>query len=215
MNGVRIHGSIDLLGADTEIHNFELETLTNDTADMSVGALYFNKNLARARYIESITGSPVIRSIAHMDDVVLLQSDINLKASLSDINSLRSISVVNNTTNNLLFGQPVCMVSGNTIDAGNASDINKKDIVGFVTDTILGNGGVGTIYSFGNIIGTIAQWGMVVDGGLIPNTKYFLDINSGKMTSVVPSGNNQYLCMLGTAISETIFSIKIEKTIAL
>ena len=208
VRGVRVHGGLNLDGPDTEIRNLELEHLLSDPVNPGVGSIWFNVTLNKISYVEALDSSnnSIIRRVS---------SDTDIATILLLINAVTQTAVVNNTTNNLLFGQPVYNVDGASVELAAANDISKKEVIGLVIDTILANGGKGSIKLFGKITGSEAQWGMVVDGGLIPNSKYFLDVITGKLRSTVPDGSGHYLCPIGRALNTTDFVIKIEQPIAL
>jgi hypothetical protein len=205
---MRVHGGFGLRGTDTEIHNLELEHLSVDPSVPDVGLIWYNVVLGKISYVEALDGlgNPIIRRVS---------SDSDVSAIIAKIVESSQSPVVNSTTNNLLFGHPVYGISGTEVELACANDINKKEVIGLVTDTILANGGGGKLQLFGKITGSEAQWGMVVDGGLVPNTKYFLDAVAGKLKSTVPVGTGLYLCPIGRALSTTEFVIKIEQPIAL
>ena len=101
-------------------------------------------------------------------------------------------------------------------DFADASNTNKKKVIGLVSDNIvLSNRGSGHLLTAGLLTGTIEQWEFVTGmvGGLVPDTKYFLDITPGKMTMSPPTDDGQYICLLGTAVTQTIFMIRIERSI--
>lgn len=200
---------MNLQGSDTEIHNFELEHLSVDPANPTLGGTWFNTELNRISYNEGTPITPSIRRLLHDGDLDVL-------------NANTYANVVNNTTNNLLLGQPVYMVSDNgnsviVVAPANANNENHKDVIGFVTDTILANGGSGKIILFGRITGTTAQWDFITNtiGGLIPNTNYFLDIISGQLSNTIPVDSGNFCCLVGRALSATDLVIKIERPIKL
>ena len=138
-----------------------------------------------------------------------------VNAAIQNLSNTTQAIVVNNNADNLLFGQPVYSVMNSSVGLASAAYSYQKDVIGFVVDTILANGGTGLVKLFGILTGTPAQWGMVVPGGLVPNTQYFLDINSGQMITTIPTGDGQHCCPLGKALSITNFAIKIERAITL
>ena len=133
--------------------------------------------------------------------------------------NLAAVQTVSNATpNNFIFGQAVYYTSPTTVDLGIATDPLKKNIMGLInSSTISGNGGSGTILTFGEITGTVEQWSLVTEevNGLTPDAEYFLDISSGKITSAAPLTIALYLCPIGIAVTNTTLIIKIENPILL
>lgn len=158
-------------------------------------------------------------------DLSTLQTEINIieQAELAELADNPShITVVNNTNNNILFGQPVYIVSDNgnlaVVALADATDILKKDVIGVISDTvILANGGTGKVALYGKITGTAQQWAVVTNtvNGLVANTKYFLDIVTGILSPTIPVSDGQYCCLVGKSLSTTDFVIKIEQPIKL
>ena len=200
--GIRVHGGFNLRGSDTEIHGLELEELATDPTSANIGGTWINTSLNQVSYVDTNNS---IRRIA---------SDV-------DINNLLSISqaiVVNNTTSEFIFGQPLYGVIGAQADLAVATDATKKDVLGLVFDPIINNNGnSGKIAVLGKITGTTEQWDLVTGqtGGLTPNAKYFLDVIAGNITASPPFDTAKYLCPVGQALSATIMSVKIGQTILL
>ena len=231
-NGVRIHGSINLQGGDTEIRNLELEQVTVDPLNENLGTVWFNESLNRVSYNETTGDTPIVRRVAHDSDISNLSTQIATTATelttalttssnaaiLQATTAINEETVINNTENTLLFGQPVYMEIGGSVFPADATNIDRKTVVGLVcSDTIPANGGIGQIKLLGKLSGTSTQWSMVTNvvGGLLPDSRYFLDIYSGRITNVMPTGDGQYCCIIGYALSNTDFVIKIERPIAL
>jgi hypothetical protein len=130
----------------------------------------------------------------------------------------QTTTIINNTTNNFIFGQPVYSLEGYSVDLAVATNIDKKDLIGIISsDSILSGGGLGNILFSGKLTGTTQQWDAVTSmiGGLVPNKKYFLDINTGLLTINVPTDIGQFICQVGRAISTTELIIKIEQPITI
>jgi len=227
-DGIKIHGAINLKGSDTEVRNFELEQRLMDPNNEHLFKLWYNAALSRVSYNELAGYFPVIRRLLHDGDLNVISNQINDNAtsiinattvSISEaISSVLRNTVLNNTNNNLLFGQPVYLLADGSVGPASANDIVEKNVLGFVSNnTILSNGGSGEITLHGRIVGTVEQWAMVTDTftELIPNTNYFLSVNSGKITTSPLVSNSQYCCLLGRSISTTEFIVKVDRTITL
>jgi len=211
---VIVHGGIELLGEDTEVQNLNLEKLPTDPHDRRMGNVWINEADKRIAYVENEANPELIRKLIHDGDLAALKETIDLKDNRLDT----YLTVKNITTNDMMFGQPV--YSLNNLEAGfaNANDINKKKVIGLVSDNIIeSNGTSGCVLTSGLLTGTIAQWEYVTGmiGGLVPDTKYFLDTVSGKLTLYPPTDSGQFICLLGSALTTTIFLIRIERPITI
>jgi hypothetical protein len=136
----------------------------------------------------------------------------------TQLNTTPQATIINNTTNNFIFGQPVYSLAGASVDLAVATNIDKKDLIGIISsNSILSGGGLGNILFSGKLTGTTQQWDAVTSmvGGLVPNKKYFLDINTGLLTINVPTDIGQFICQVGRAISTTELIIKIEQPITI
>ena len=146
-----------------------------------------------------------------------IQAAVNEAIATSILNSSLQEIVLNSTVNPIIFGQPVYCVLGNTIDVAVATDIVKKDVMGLVISPTIGAGLTGDIITFGELVGTVTQWGAVTGevNGLTPDAEYFLDVTAGKITSTAPMSTAAYLCSIGTARTNTALSINISQPIQL
>jgi len=200
MVGIKIHGSMNLRGSDTEIQNLEIEEIAGDPINPGIGSIWINTLLNKLSYVELVNGTQVIKRVA----------------SVTDINS--QTTIINNTTNNFIFGQPIYNLSNGSFDLAVATNIDKKDVIGIISsDFILSGGGSGNAIFSGRLTGTIQQWEIVTSmvGGLVPNKKYFLDTNTGLLTINAPTDIGQFICQIGRAISTTELIIKIEQPITI
>lgn len=213
MTGVKIHGGMQLQGTDTAVKNFELEHLVNDPTELESGSLWLNTTHSKVSYAETNSGGII--------DVRRLATDLDL----DKIDALTHTAVINNTANNLIFGQPVYGVSELSIGAKKAvtvslaasNDIYKKNVLGFVVDDNIPPGNYSKIMLSGRLVGTIQQWEFITNevGGLIPNKKYFLDSVPGKLTTKSPNESGYFSCCVGIALSSTDLIIKIDRPIAI
>ena len=226
--GIRVHGGIELQGPDTEISNLEIQQISGDPVGENVDTLWVNTVLNRVSYNETVGDSPIVRRIAHDGDIATLSTQIitvaqNISSATevaitAAIQAVAQNTVINNTTNNLLFGTPIYFLTDGSIAPAIANNNLSCLVRGFVSsNVILANGGSGQITLVGNISGNASQWGMITNllGGLIPGSNYFLDIYTGRITITPPTNSGQYLCMLGYASTPTDFVIKIERPILL
>lgn len=159
--------------------------------------------------------------IDKLDNTSDLNKPVSIAQAAINQNKLDKEKIIvtrNNLSNDdLVFANAVYAVSNIEVDKANAKFDNKKIVLGLVIDEIaLSQGGACNIQTSGIIEGTFAQWeavtGMV--GGLVINSKYFLDTVSGKLTPYAPS-DAIALCPVGKAISSTELSINIETVINL
>jgi len=214
--GIKIHGGIDLLGQDAEIENLELEELATDPTIPNAGRLWLNSSDLRVKYAEGTNqdeNNTVIREVANTDDLAALATVMT-----NSVSSIEVFNVTNNGTNVLELGQPVYSVSALSVDLGIAADYDRKSIIGLVaSNSIQPHGGTGQMLSSGQLTGTVSQWAAVTGNpaGLVPNAVYFLDVVLGKLTTTPPSADGQFICPIGTAISSTVFIIRIDRTIQL
>lgn len=212
MNNVKVHGGIELLGANTEVQNLGLEKLSDDPVNPNSGRIWLDDENRIAYRDSAVGGNGRIRRIAHDSDIELLKESIALKDNRTDT----YLSFTNITNEDMFFGQPIYSANNLEADFADASNTNKKKVIGLVSDNIvLSNRGSGHLLTAGLLTGTIEQWEFVTGmvGGLVPDTKYFLDITPGKMTMSPPTDDGQYICLLGTAVTQTIFMIRIERSI--
>ena len=212
MSNVKVHGGIELLGANTEVQNLGLEKRSSDPINPNPGRFWLDSENRLSYKDGEIGGNGRIRKIANDTDIQALKDSIALKDNRTDT----YLSFTNVTNEDMFFGQPIYSANNLEADFADASNTNKKKVIGLVSDNIvLSNRGSGHLLTAGLLTGTIEQWEFVTGmvGGLVPDTKYFLDITPGKMTMSPPTDDGQYICLLGTAVTQTIFMIRIERSI--
>lgn len=217
---IRVHGGLDILGDNPDVKNLILETLASDPNLFNIGRIWKAPNGLGIHYgdTDSESGNNVLRIIAHDGDLLKLWTAINKKDNSSDT----YLDVINSTTNDLCIGQPVYITDYSQdvyrVDVGNAIDINKKKIVGLVSDNVIeSNGGSGKILVSGILKSTELNWDLVtgLNGGLLPRTRYFLSTNNGQLSVSSPAEEGQYMCSIGESLNSTDFLIKIERPITI
>jgi hypothetical protein len=127
------------------------------------------------------------------------------------------VSKVNGEANPLIKGTPVYLSNSTTIRRARADAPATKNVLGFVYDDSIANGGSGNIQTTSIMILTTNEWDAITGsvGGLQPQTDYYLStITEGRITSVAP-GSTGYVCKVGYAISSTEFLIRMEPSIKL
>lgn len=214
MTKVAVHGGIDLLGKEANVKNLILEQLPFDNPNKNVGNIWLGLDDKKITYVEEIGQLTTIRRIAHDGDVAALIEAIELKDNSTDT----YLTIINVGTDDMILGQPVYSTNNLEAKLANANDVIKKKVIGLVSDNLIESSGrSGKVLTSGLLTGTIEQWehatGMI--GGLVPDSNYFLDTISGKLTLYPPTENGQFICLLGTALTNTIFSIRIERPITI
>jgi hypothetical protein len=216
------------------IGSLEITVLTriaNTTTEETVLASVFKlqdriTDLENIGFVTEVAGfSGVITKIQlgidKVDNVRDLDKPISLaQATVNETkldNGIVFITRNNISNDDLVLGNVVYSFSDTEVDKANSKFETKKIAIGLVADNlVLSQGGVCKIQTTGILTGTLNQWeavtGMV--GGLVVNSRYFLDTISGKLTPYMPSDAIS-LCPVGKAISQTEFSINIETIINL
>jgi hypothetical protein len=74
-----------------------------------------------------------------------------------------------------------------------------------------------TVLTSGPLTLTTSQWDAITggSGGLVPAARYYLGSSLGSLTTTPPTASGQYLVVVGSAISATIFLLKPEPPILL
>ncbi len=197
---MKIHGGMRFVGNDAEVSNLTLEIETTDPALTHEGHVWYNTEEERIKYVESKNNQMTKRSLATLDD----------------LNADRQNSAINAGSRSLVFGQPV-FSSPSGINEATAGDSLKRNVIGLVCQDQIAVGVEGA-YQFRDLLtGTIEQWNDVTNSsvGLIPNSQYFLSVESGKLTFTPPSVEGQSICFIGIAVSSTSLLINIQRPIQL
>ena len=214
MSKVAVHGGIDLLGKDSNVKNLILEQLPLDNPNTNVGNIWLGLDDKKITYVEEVGQLTTIRRIAHDGDIAVLAEAIELKDNSTDT----YLTITNIGTDDMTLGQPVYSTQNLEAKLANANDTIKKKVIGLVSDNLIESSGrSGKVLTSGLLTGTTEQWEQVTGmiGGLVPDSNYFLDIVAGKLTLYPPTEEGQFVCLLGTALTNTIFSIRIERPITI
>lgn len=126
------------------------------------------------------------------------------------------MSLTNGEAGSLVCGQPVYLLSADTVKKARANAAGTATCIGLVADTTVLTGQPANIQSDGVMALTTAQWDAVTggSGGLTTGSIYFLSTaTAGAIVTTVPStGYNQ---VIGKAISTTELLIRIGQVITL
>lgn len=142
------------------------------------------------------------------------------QATLEKLNALAPGMVrrFNAEVHPLHLGEPVYALDNlDNVKLANASDVNKKTVMGLVAESVIAATADGKIQTTGVLKGTATQWKHVTGdvGGLVPKQPYFLDIQTGKLTLAPSTQSGHFLTPIGSALSLTELSINIERPITL
>lgn len=119
----------------------------------------------------------------------------------------------------VVIGAPVYQFAAGSFKKALANAAGTSDVLGLVADSpSITNGAIGGVCVQGILTATTVQWDAVTGGtgGLVFNTKYFLDpTTSGKLTSTPPTTVGQLVVLIGTAISTVDMEVAIQSEILL
>lgn len=116
------------------------------------------------------------------------------------------------------FGSPVYLSAAGQFQLARANAQATHDVLGLVRDPSIAAGASGSIQTDGLITGSTAQWDAVTGqtGGLTAGSYYFLSINTaGKLTTIAPTSQGEYIQRVGKAITSTSLEISIPFSILL
>lgn len=129
------------------------------------------------------------------------------------------LQLTNDNVAAVVIGAPVYITAAGHFDKAQADAVGTKDVIGLVADApSIGIAGTGNVLTDGRLSATTGQWDAITggSGGLTPGAVYWLDAaTAGKMTSTAPTADGEFVCRLGSAISETEFEISIQTPIKL
>lgn len=127
------------------------------------------------------------------------------------------IELVNQTGEPFAVGSPLVCLSVNSGYLAQADTLSNSEVIGFAVSAIA-PGTSGLVKTDGLLIATIAQWDAVIGntGGLVPGWTYYLSADlPGRITSIIPVVQGEYLVRLGKALSPTSLEISISPPIGL
>ena len=114
----------------------------------------------------------------------------------------------------IVVGTPVYFSAVDTVKKAKADASATANVVALVADASITAGNPGNIITTGPLSATTTQWDAVAGttGGLVFNTKYWLDpATAGKITATPPGTAGQIAVEIGTAKSTTVLDIKIHQ----
>jgi hypothetical protein len=109
----------------------------------------------------------------------------------------------------VFVGQPVYVVSNNTVNLADASDTTMAKAIGFVTQSATANTAV-VVQTDG--LFELANWEAIIGAiSLTPGSTYFLSTVTGQMSTTPPTGDGDTVVTMGTAVSTTKFDIEVNE----
>ena len=107
---------------------------------------------------------------------------------------------------------PVYLSSPGKFKVADPTTLLHSRLIGLVASASIPQGFDGYVQRYGVLVATSDEWSGVTDTGtaLSPMTKYFLSMETGKITNVTPIESGSILVPVGFAMSETELELQID-----